>query len=406
MSKGTKKLIMVTADNNNKFYNMKDNDDGTFVVDWGRVGVTSTKTVYPISKWDSIYRSKTKKGYKDITEIFAEEVSDDVDFADITNAQIKRLVNSLQSYANHSVKENYLVTSESVTQKQIDEAQVLIDALTSVKSNTDYEEANELLLEVYSVIPRRMSNVKYYIFGDMSRIGNYDSDNLNKVITNEQATLDVMRGQVSTLTKTKDVEDKEKKTLLDAMGLAIEPIKDKDHNTIIKLLGSNSRQFKDAVKVVNLSTQGRYDSFLTKSNNEKSHLFWHGSRNENWWSILDTGLVLRPANAVITGAMFGHGLYFADRAQKSIGYTSLRGSYWTGGSGDKAYLALFSVHTGDWLHIKRHESWMYSLTEPKLKQRGSYDSLFAEGGIDLRNNEYIVYNQAQCTVKYLVEIGT
>ena len=39
-------------------------------------------------------------------------------------------------------------------------------------------------------------------------------------------------------------------------------------------------------------------------------------------------------------------------------------------------------------------------------QRGSYDSLFAEGGIDLRNNEYIVYNQAQCTVKYLVEIGT
>ena len=29
--------------------------------------------------------------------------------------------------------------------------------------------------------------------------------------------------------------------------------------------------------------------------------------------------------------MFGHGLYFAPRAKKSIGYTSLNGSYWSGG---------------------------------------------------------------------------
>ena len=39
----------------------------------------------------------------------------------------------------------------------------------------------------------------------------------------------------------------------------------------------------------------------------------------------------------------------------------------------------------------------------KLRQHGDYDSLFAEGGIDLKNNEYIVYNEAQCTPRYLVE---
>jgi len=397
---------MVTADNNNKFYNMKDNGDETFTVTWGRVGVTSTKTIYPIKKWDSIYRSKTKKGYKDVTEIFSEEISDDVNFADITNSQIKRLVNALQSYANHSIQQNYLVTSDSVTQKQIDEAQSLIDELTSVdSSSSDYGKANEFLLEIYSVIPRRMNNVKYYIFGEQSRIGDYRPDSLNKVIANEQATLDVMRGQVSTLNKTKNVQHKDEKTLLDAMGLTIEPIQDWDHDTIIKLLGPNSHQFKDAVRVINLATQSKFDDFVTKTRNNQSYLFWHGSRNENWWSILDTGLVLRPANAVTTGKMFGYGLYFADKAQKSIGYTSLRGSYWVGGSGDKAYLALFAVHTGDWLHIKRHENWMYDLTDQRLRQRGHYDSLFAEGGADLRNNEYIIYNQAQCSVKYLVEIG-
>ena len=48
---------------------------------------------------------------------------------------------------------------------------------------------------------------------------------------------------------------------------------------------------------------------------------------------------------------------------------------------------------------------MYELTEKKLKARGAYDSFFALDGADLRNNEYIVYNKAQCTVQYLVEIG-
>jgi poly [ADP-ribose] polymerase len=311
----------------------------------------------------------------------------------------------LQSYANTSVKQNYLVTSDSVTQKQIDEAQSLVDMLSKVRSDTDPGEANELLLEIYSIIPRRMSNVKYYIFGERSRLGLYNRPTLNRVIADEQATLDVMSGQVSTNAKTKNVQNKEKKTLLDAMGLAIEPIDDEDHATIMKLLGPNAHQFKSAVRVVNVSTQDRYDKFVLRAKNPQGYLFWHGSRNENWWSILDSGLLIRPSNAVFTGSMFGYGIYFADKAQKSIGYTSLRGSYWARGAGDKAYLALFAVHTGNWLHIKNHEYWMYELTEPKLKNRGPYDSLFAEGGADLRNNEYIVYNQAQCTVKYLIEIG-
>ncbi len=403
MSKGSKKLIMVSSENNNKFYNMKDNDDDTFTVVWGRVGVTSTETIYPIKKWDSIYRTKTKKGYKDISEIFSEEVGDKVDFADISDPQIGRLVNVLQGYANKSVSQNYLVTSDSVTQAQIDEAQSFIDELTTTKNE---DRSNELLIEIYSIIPRKMNNVKYYLFGDQSRIGKFEQDSLNKLIANEQATLDVMRGQVSTNAKVTDVEDKKEKTLLDAMGLQFENINDEDHSIILKLLGPNSNQFKSAVQVINNKTQAGYDSFLRTANNKQDYLFWHGSRNENWWSILDTGLVLRPSNAVITGKMFGYGLYFADKAQKSIGYTSLRGSYWASGSGSTAYLALFAVHTGNWLHSKRHEGWMSNLDESKLKSRGNYDSLFAEGGIDLRNNEYIVYNQNQCTVRYLVEIGS
>ena len=406
-NKGTIKLIMVTAENNNKFYNMKDNGDDTFTVEWGRVGVTSSKTTYPIKKWNSIYHSKTKKGYKDITEIFVEaEVPDSTDFADISNIKIAKLVNSLQSYAKGSVKKNYLVASENVTQKQVDEAQKIIDMITAehTKTNITCEAINMLLTDLYSIIPRRMANVRKCLFGTTEGV-RFTPNNVQHLIASEQATLDVMAGQVSTISKSKKVENRKKSTLLDAMGLIIEPINASDKETIMKLLGPNARQFRSAVKVVNIATQNKYDEWLEKSKNKNAYYFWHGSRNENWWSILDTGLVLRPSNAVITGKMFGYGIYFADKAQKSIGYSSLKGSYWSSGGSNKAYLAVFQVHTGNWLHVKRHQSWMYSLNETNLKKRGPYNSLFAEGGIDLRNNEYIVYNQSQCSIRYLVEIG-
>jgi poly [ADP-ribose] polymerase len=101
---------------------------------------------------------------------------------------------------------------------------------------------------------------------------------------------------------------------------------------------------------------------------------------------------------------FGDGIYFADKAQKSIGYSSLRGSYWTKGGDDKAYLALFDVHLGNQKEILNHTSSCYSLSDKVLK-KDNYDSVFAKGGADLRNNEYIVYNAAQCTVSHLIEIG-
>ena len=390
---------------------MHDNGDGTFTAKYGRVGVTETSMNYPISKWDSILRSKTQRKnepYTDVTALRAEKTVSNGNgstpsFADIKIAQIKSLVATLQSYAKKSVTENYTVTSEAVTQAQVDEAQSVLDRLTTLKV-TDTKILNDTLLELYKVIPRRMANVKHHLFGLEEGLSLKD-DIYKRTIETEQATLDVMRGQVSTNTKTKDVGNKANQTLLEAMGLEIIPIEDSDRQIILKLLGPNSRQFKGAFKVVNVKTQGLFNKKLTEVTNKATNLFWHGSRNENWWSILDSGLMIRPSNAIYTGSMFGDGIYFADKAQKSIGYTSLRGSYWAGGGSNKAYLAVFNVHTGNWLKAQRHESWMYELNEKKLKARGAYDSFFALGGADLRNNEYIVYNKAQCTVQYLVEIG-
>ena len=42
------KLICVTPNNNNKFYNMTDLGNGQFKVEYGRVGAAATTLTYPI----------------------------------------------------------------------------------------------------------------------------------------------------------------------------------------------------------------------------------------------------------------------------------------------------------------------------------------------------------------------
>jgi poly [ADP-ribose] polymerase len=143
---------------------------------------------------------------------------------------------------------------------------------------------------------------------------------------------------------------------------------------------------------------------MSKVDNKKCELFFHGSRNENWLSILENGLLLRPSNVVISGKMFGYGTYFADKAQKSLGYTSSRGSYWARGSSNEAFMALFEVHLGNSLEVDAFESWCSRLDESSLKKKGNYDSVFAKAGKSLRNNEFIVYNQNQANIKYLVQL--
>lgn len=398
------KLIMVTANNNNKFYEMKEQADGTFTVNYGRVGSRGTVASYPIRLWDSKLREKIRKGYKDQTYLFAQE-SGIQEQLSITDNQVQKLVESLMRYARQSIYTNYAVSADQVTRQQVEEAQALLDTLVEMISPTmNIKAFNISLLALYQVIPRKMNNVNDYLV-KKEKDGNLNIEKTEKLIAEEQSVLDVMRGQVEVNEKQKQPKT-EPMTLLEAMGLQIEAEKDsKAIQTIKQMMGKEAHLFRQAYKVVNIRTQKAFDGFLANAKNKTVKLFWHGSRNENWLSILKTGLVLRPANAVITGKMFGYGLYFADKFRKSLNYTSLSGSYWAGGTQKRAFISLYDVHTGNQMKVLRHKSWCYDLTETKLKaRRPDCDSLFAKGGADLINNEYIIYNQAQCTIRYIVEV--
>ena len=193
-------------------------------------------------------------------------------------------------------------------------------------------------------------------------------------------------------------------TILDELGLEARLCTDEELKQIKKHMGKESSGLcMRAFRVINKITQKKFDAYCQthKISEEDWHYFYHGSKNANYLGILSQGLLLNP-NAPITGKMFGHGIYFANRAKKSINYTDLRGSIWAHGHSEKAYLAVFKVAYKNPKHI---QYWNHSMSGYNKHAIQPYDALFAHKGGDLVNDEIIIYDEAQATIQYLIELG-
>lgn len=392
-------LIMVTAENNNKYYNCFPEGDN-FRVEYGRVNSTKTITNYPMSKWESQISSKIKKGYKDVTDLktaLVEEIkTDGTKYKDIENESVRRIIEKLRSLARDTVKKNYSVSSASVTEEMVYEAQLVINNLISIKSVNKF---NDELLKLFEIIPRKMDNVRSYLIKSI--------DEIDKVISREQDLLDIMRGQI--VTKSTATENKAKEidnsgiTILDEMGITMRECTPEEINEIKDCMKESSYHFSKAWRVDNISTRKKYEEFIKAYNIKNTKLLFHGSRTENWFSILKTGLKIRPTNAITTGAMFGFGSYFAPKCQKSIGYTSLGGSYWANGNDKTAYMALFDTAYGKPYNVYNFDSKYYSMSFDKLPVGCNCLHAHAGNGM-LRNDEIVYYKTEQMTIKYLIEI--
>ena len=392
-------LIMVTAENNNKYYNCFPEGDN-FRVEYGRVNSTKTITNYPMSKWESQISSKIKKGYKDVTDLktaLVEEIkTDGTKYKDIENESVRRIIEKLRSLARDTVKKNYSVSSASVTEEMVYEAQLVINNLISIKSVNKF---NDELLKLFEIIPRKMDNVRSYLIKS--------TDEIDKVISREQDLLDIMRGQI--VTKSTATENKAKEidnsgiTILDEMGITMRECTPEEINEIKDCMKESSYHFSKAWRVDNISTRKKYEEFIKAHNIKNTKLLFHGSRTENWFSILKTGLKIRPTNAVWIGAMFGFGSYFSPKCQKSIGYTSLGGSYWAGGKDNVAYMALFDTAYGKPYNVYNFDSKYYSMSFDKLPAGCNCLHAHAGNGM-LRNDEIVYYKTEQMTIKYLIEI--
>ena len=394
-------LVMVTAGaNNNKYYDMTPHGD-SWTATYGRIGSGSQTRTYPMSQWNSKYNEKINKGYVDQTDLVKDLISTEKpkqsEYKEIENKVIAEIVERLQAMARKAISENYTISSNKVTQAMVDEAQTILTSLLSIEDKSEF---NNTLLKLFTVIPRKMGSVRSYIAQDDTQFA--------KIISREQDLLDIMKGQVvqkQVIEEVKDDKPLYDRTILEQLGLEFEECTVEDVARIKVALGSCSDKYHKAWKVKNIRTQKRFDDFVKNNNIKDVRLLFHGSRNENWWSIINSGLVLRPTNAVITGKMFGYGIYYAPKAKKSLGYTSLSGSYWANGNSSSGFMALMDVAYGKPYDVHSFESRFHTFDYAALQKAcPGANCLHAHEGSMLRNDEIIVYKEEQCTIKYLVEL--
>ena len=350
----------------------------------------------------SKYNEKIRKGYVDQSDLVEDLIQvqkpKQSKYKEIENKVIAEIVERLQAMAKQAISDNYTISSNKVTQAMVDEAQEILTGLLDI---SDVDTFNDMLLKLFTVIPRRMGNVKDYLVKS--------TEDFAKIIQREQDLLDVMRGQVvqkQIMDDTKDNDDnKNENTILEQLGLEFDECNDKDIAVIKDALGSCADRFYKAWKVKNVKTQERFEKFVKENNIKNTKLLFHGSRNENWWSIINTGLVLKPTNAVITGKMFGYGIYYAPKARKSLGYTSLDGSYWVRGNSKSGFMALMDVAYGKPYDVYSFDSKYYNFNYDRLQEAcNGANCLHAHEGSMLRNDEIIVYKEDQCTIRYLIEL--
>lgn len=395
-------LVMVTASaNNNKYYKQIPHGD-SWTAEYGRVGSSPQRREYPMSQWNSKYNEKIRKGYVDqsdlVEDLIQVEKPKKSEYREIENKVIAEIVERLQTMARKAISDNYTISSNKVTHAMVDEAQ---DVLTSLIDAKDVDTFNETLLKLFTVIPRKMGNVKDYLAEK--------SDDFSRIIQKEQDLLDVMKGQVVQKQMIDENSEKDdiqnENTILEQLGLVFEECSTKDIAVIKDALGSCSDRFYQAWRVKNIQTQKKYDDFVRENHITNTKLLFHGSRNENWWSIINSGLVLKPTNAVITGKMFGYGIYYAPKARKSLGYTSLDGSYWVRGNSKFGFMALMEVAYGKPYDVYSFDRKYYDFDYQKLQQVcPGANCLHAHEGSMLRNDEIIVYKEEQCTIRYLIEL--
>ena len=390
--------------NNNKYYRLIPDGD-YFNVQYGRIGVTGYQTArYSMSQWNKKLKEKLRKGYEDQSRLIAETTitqNKKKEYLDIDNPSIAQIVARLQSMARQAIKDNYTINSNLVTVKMIDEAQLILNNLINTE---DVELFNKILVDLFKTIPRKMGKVKDYLAKD--------NNDFSEIIQREQDLLDVMKGQVvqHSIVKNEENEDDTyetpSQTILEVLGLQFEEITQEEKELIKRNLGDISDKYYQAWKVINNKTQDRFDEFIKNNNINNIKLLWHGSRSENFWSIINSGLKIRPSNAVYTGSMFGDGCYFSNSADKSKGYTSLNGSYWVRGNSNSGFMSLNLVAYGKPYDVYSFDSKFHNLNYENLQRMClGANVLHAHGGTGmLKRDEIVIYNESQTTIKYLVEI--
>lgn len=391
-----------TESNNYKFYHLKpDNSTQKLDCAYGRIGSSENEAFgrhnHLKEPYDSYlywirYYEKLSKGYIDQTDIFLNNSSEnseeeiekveEVEKTDKNKASIE-LYAELKRAAKHIVEEA-LVNSE-VTEAQVKEIRRLLDVLSDKKTVKSF---NEVLKQILVLSPRKSRYINTLLA--------YKKQDFEGIYDREEQLLTAME----TLLGKKTSNHKNTIDHFRDLGIEVYEATPKQIEEVKKHLEDNlDTRVVTVYRVINKAQKERFNDYLKKNKIKTVRQFWHGSVNENWLSIIINGLKLNPSNVRITGKMFGYGIYFAPKAQKSMGYTSCNGSYWAHGKLNNGYMGLYATAYGHPEYVT--SSGQYNEDYIKSKHKNCVYAKAKNTG--LRNDEIIFYNEDAVLLNYIVE---
>lgn len=319
------------------------------------------------------------------------------------------LIKAAEEFVTEQLDESVLQQTAPFTELQIEKAREIWNTLGKSKT---VDQFNSKIKKIMALAPRRIDayhgqTVKSYL---ARQVENPDEQKeiFSAIIDREDALIQSMEAVLlSRKTQKPDqimakvfegititrATDEETKHLKDTMFNA-------DHA---------SKELKAHVariwKIEDPRQNKKFNEYCKNRKVSGTKLLFHGSRTQNWISIINNSLMLNP-NAQINGKAFGYGIYFALSADKSFGYTSaFWGNRYNSDGGQCGYMGVYETAYGksaDSSKVKQHsQEWM---------DKNGYDCLhYHAGGNDGQysfvRDEIVFYSEGAMTIRYLIEFA-
>lgn len=420
-------LIKVNAgENNNKFYELTLDDNGTVTARYGRVGSTGTKRVagHGEAAYKRVLREKTRKGYKEAATVDSGASRTAIDSAALKDATRKGLATP-ESANNEAIgalldtlvtQNRHQIVAASDGMIEVNDDGVLKTPL-GIITRESIASAREILKKIAAASSKEtktyVANVEEFLTLVPQKVpskrGWHSSFFTDESIPRQNDFLDQLEGsydwweqqqETAKHAANSDTEDQDYSSLFRyRLGVVEDPeaLAHVDKYFKASVNGNHpSRHLKlKRIYAIN-DTQGveKFSQASQSYGNERE--LWHGTRVGNVLSILSKGLYVPPMHGgsiQTTGRMFGDGVYFSEQSTKSLNYSH---GVWAGQRENHCFMFLADVVLGK----------MFS---PVHGIRGAYDgkhhSIYVDPNIvrSVRNNEVIVWNTDQISLKYLCE---
>lgn len=294
------------AKNAYKFYKLEPKGNEV-IAEYGRMGTQRGELfgarafAYPKRMFWIKYQEKLSKGYVDRTDLYMPETEETTEKAPAKAAHVSApdtpsavLFQKLKAFAKKAVEQAEVRVP--VNDAIIRESKVLLDKLYEA---TSVEEFNGYLLELISILQRPVKT------GDgtgVRRLMAESKRDFASIVHRESDLIQAMEGSITGKVVSGRSES------FDPYQIEVYEATEKQRRQVFSHLGPDlQKKVKQVYRVIPKFQQERFNQYLATNKISKVKQLWHGSRNENWMSIIRNSLLLNP-DAKITGKMFGNGI--------------------------------------------------------------------------------------------------